>query len=141
MSPPARAVAEAAEHVAIVHPWVIDALLAGEKTIESRFSRDKRPPFGRIKKGHRVFFRAAGGSYAACARVARVQCLEGLTPQHVAEIEVEHRDHIGGDDAYWASVRDARCVTLVHLTGCEAVSDGPSLDRQRGDRRAWFVLG
>ncbi len=141
MNPPARAAANATEHVAIVHPWVIDALLAGEKTIESRFSRDKRPPFGRIEKGHRVYFRAAGGGYAARARVARVQCLEGLTPKHVAEIEAERRDDIGGDDAYWSSVREARCVTLVHLAGCEAVGDGPSLERQRGDRRAWFVLG
>lgn len=124
-----------------MHPWVIDALLSGEKTIESRFSRDKRPPFGRIEKDHRVFFRAAGGGYAARARVSRVQCVEDLTPELIDEIEADHREVIGGDDAYWEAVRHARCVTLVHLTDCEAVSQGPSLDRQRGDRRAWFVLG
>lgn len=140
MSPRARAAAKATEHVAIVHPWVIDALLTGQKTIESRFSRDKRPPFGRIKKGHCVYFRATGGGYEARARASRVQCLEDLTPRLVDQIAAEHRDRIGGDDAYWEGVREARCVTLVHLTGCEAVSHGPSLDRQRGDRRAWFVL-
>lgn len=129
------------EHVAIVHPWVAEALLAGTKTIESRFSRDKRPPFGRIAKGADIYFRVAGGGYAVRASAKRVQCLEGLTPSRVVQIEAEHRAHIGGDDAYWEAARSARCATLVHLGRCEPVNEGPTLDRQRGDRRAWFVLG
>lgn len=137
---PAKATA-VREHVAIVHPWVAEALLAGTKTIESRFSRDKRPPYGRIASGADIYFRVAGGGYAVRSSVKRVQCLEGLTPARVAEIEAEHRDQIGGDDAYWEAASGARCATLVHLGRCERVSEGPELDRQRGDRRAWFVLG
>ncbi|UYV12161.1 MAG: ASCH domain-containing protein [Phycisphaera sp.] len=140
MTPP-KATTAVREHVAIVHPWVAEALLAGTKTIESRFSRDKRPPFGRIAKGADVYFRVAGGGYAVRASVGRVQSWENLTPQRVGEIEAEHRDQIGGDDAYWDAARNARCATLVHLERCEPVSQGPTLDRQRGDRRAWFVLG
>lgn len=140
MNPPGSASVARREHVAIVHPWVIEALLAGRKTIESRFSRDKRPPFGRVEAGQRIYFRTTGGGYAARARIAEAECLEGLTEARVAKIEAEHRSAIGGDDAYWKSARRARCVTLVHLHDCEAVGRGPSLDRQRGDRRAWFVL-
>ena len=128
------------EHVAIVHAWVARALLDGTKTIESRFGRDKRPPFGRIAKGDTVYFRVAGGGYAVRAVVTRVQHFEDLSPKRVAELESRHRSAIGGDDAYWASARQARCGTLVHLRRCEAVDHGPELDRQRGDRRAWFVL-
>lgn len=138
---PTKATASACDHVAIVHPWVAEALLAGAKTIESRFSRDKRPPFGRVDKGADVYFRVAGGGYAVRASVRRVQCLDNLTPQRVSEIEAQHRDQIGGDDAYWEAARAARCATLVYLSRCEPVSQGPTLDRQRGDRRAWFVLG
>ncbi len=140
MTPP-KATTAAREHVAIVHPWVAEAILAGTKTIESRFSRDKRPPFGRIARGEDLYFRVAGGGYAVRASIKKVQCLENLTPTLVAEIENEYRDAIGGDDAYWQAARQARCATLVHLGRCEAVCEGPSLDRQRGDRRAWFVLG
>lgn len=140
MSPPA-ACPGVRQHVAIVHPWVIDALLDGRKTIESRFSRDKRPPFGRLERGQWIYFRAIGGGYAARARVARVQCLENLTPSQITDLRAEHGRAIGGDGAYWDSVRSARCVTLAHLERCEAVEQGPALDRQRGDRRAWFVLG
>jgi len=129
------------EHVAIVHPWVAQALLSGTKTIESRFSRDKRPPFGKVVRGAKVYFRVAGGSYALRASVTQVQSLDNLTPELVSEIEAEHRNQIGGDDAYWEAARKARCATLVHLGRCEPVNKGPSLDRQRGDRRAWFVLG
>jgi hypothetical protein len=127
--------------VAIVHPWVARAILAGTKTIESRFSRDTRPPFGRIARGDVLYLRVAGGGYAVQAKARMVRFLEDLTPDLVARIEAELRDQIGGDDAYWRAARAARYATLVHLGRREAVSDGPSLDRQRGDRRAWFVLG
>jgi len=130
----------AGEHVAIVHPWVAEALLAGTKTIESRFSRDRRPPFGRVSTGDAVYFRVAGGGYTVLATVKKVDAYADLTPGLVKEIEAELRQKIGGDDAYWQSARRARCATLIHLHRCKAVRTGPELDRQRGDRRAWFVL-
>ena len=129
------------EHVAIVHPWVADTLLAGKKTIESRFSRDRRPPFDRVAKGELVHFRVTGGGYAVRAVVARVECHELLTPDHVKQIETNWRPLIGGDDAYWLAARTARCATLIHLRDCVGVETGPRLERQPGDRRAWFVLG
>lgn len=129
------------EHVAIVHAWVARALIEGHKTVESRFSRDRRAPFGRIGVGDTVYFRVAGGTYAARALVERVLCEDGLTPRRVRAIEVLHRASIGGDDEYWRMVRGARCVTLLWLTGCCGVESGPFLERARGDRRAWFVLG
>lgn len=128
------------EHVAIVQPWVIDALLAGAKTIESRFSRDRRAPFDRIAKGDLVFFRETGGTYAAQAEVRSVRSFGGLTPDKVAQIEGRHRARIGGDDAFWKAARAARFATLVYLHRCQAITSGPELDRRPGDRRAWFVL-
>lgn len=127
--------------MAIVHEWVAHALLQGEKTIESRFARDRRPPFGRIASGDTVYFRVAGGSYAAHAVVRRVLCEQGLTPAKVRTLEAQHRSAIGGDEAYWRRARSARCVTLLWLGPCRPVDSGPTLDRQRGDRRAWFSLG
>lgn len=140
MTPTPVAARAPGQHVAIVHQWVAHALLDGTKTIESRFSRDKRPPFGRVARGAEVYFRVAGGGYAVRSRVASVKYIEGLTPKRVARLEAEHRASIGGDNAYWLAVRSARCVTLVYLEGCQAVDAGPALNRQRGDRRAWFVL-
>ncbi|NRA57268.1 MAG: hypothetical protein HRU13_04015 [Phycisphaerales bacterium] len=128
------------EHVALVHPWVVDALLAGKKTIESRFSRDRRPPFDRVAKGDVVHFRVTGGGYAARAVVAKVECHDSLTPEKVLQIESDLRSSIGGEDEYWQAARSARCATLVHLVQCVGVEAGPRLDRQPGDRRAWFVL-
>ena len=127
------------EHVAIVHPWVAEALLAGEKTVESRFSRDRRPPFDRVVRGDTVYFRVTGGGYAVRAVVDRVECHEALTPAQVEQIESELRSRIGGDDAYWESARAARCATLVHLRDCIGVETGPQRDRQPGERRAWCV--
>ena len=127
--------------MAIVHAWVARAILDGEKTIESRFGRDRRPPFGRIARGDTIYFRVAGAGYAVRCTVARVESHEHATPKLVADIEARMRDRIGGDDVYWKKARRARCVTLAHLRNIEAVSDGPSLDRQAGDRRAWFVMG
>lgn len=129
------------EHVAIVHAWVAEAILEGRKTIESRFGKDRRPPFGRLSRGDTIYFRVAGGGYAAKCRVKRVESHQYATPDLVADIEARHREHIGGDDRYWSAARRARCITLAHLHRVEAIDEGPDLDRQRGDRRAWFVIG
>ncbi|MEO1007241.1 MAG: hypothetical protein AAFX79_01610 [Planctomycetota bacterium] len=126
-------------HVAIVRPWVADAILGGSKTIESRFSRTRREPFGCLEIGEQVYFRVTGGGYVLRASVVDVASYEGLDAAAVADIEANHRAAIGGDDAYWEVARRARFATLAWLGDIHRVSTGPPLHRRPGDRRAWFA--
>ena len=59
-------------HVALVRPEYAEAILNGRKRVESRLSRMRCEPFGRVAPGDRVFFKETGGPFRACARIARV---------------------------------------------------------------------
>jgi len=131
----------AARHVAIVRPWAADAIERGDKTIESRFSRSRREPFGRVRPDDVVYFRVVGGGYRLRARVARVRSFADLLPEDVARLEARYRGAIGGDEAYWERAAAARFATLLWLADVGPRSRGPELPRRKGDRRAWFSLG
>ncbi len=61
-------------HVAIMNPtWkLIPKILAGEKTIESRWYQTKRAPWNQIQTGDTVFFKDSGKPITARAEVAEV---------------------------------------------------------------------
>ena len=50
-------------HVAILKPNYIRDILAGDKTIESRFTKTNQPPHGRVAVGERLFLKASGGPF------------------------------------------------------------------------------
>lgn len=63
------------QHIAIMNNRLalINDILSGKKTIESRWYKAKRAPWGRIAKGERVYFKKSGGAVEAVAEVERVE--------------------------------------------------------------------
>lgn len=58
-------------HVAIIDAHAGRELLAGRKRVESRFSRQRRAPYGQVARGDQVVFKLVGGPLIGQARVAR----------------------------------------------------------------------
>lgn len=48
-------------HLVILKKPYLDLILAGEKTIELRLNRAKRPAGGRVRPGDRLFLKPSGG--------------------------------------------------------------------------------
>ena len=130
-------------HVAILHKQYLDAVLAGEKTIEARLSKIRTEPFGRVKKGERIYFKQSSGPFRATAIVRTVKSFEDLTPAGVRSMRQEYNDGILGKSAFWTAKSGATCATLTWLDEVELIDSGPDLSKvqPRGSRRAWFVLG
>ena len=130
-------------HVAIIHKRYLDAILASEKTIESRLSKIRVGPFERITEGERIYFKQVSGSFLATAIAKNVTFFDQLTPKRVASLKRKYNDRIGGDDAYWSAKSSATCGSLIWLHKVEPIDAGPSLAsvQMPGSRRAWFVLG
>jgi hypothetical protein len=57
------------EHLAIMHKSFMDKILNIQKTIESRWSMDRRVPYGRVHSGDRIYFKYSSGPVAALAEV------------------------------------------------------------------------
>jgi ASC-1-like (ASCH) protein len=115
----------------------LDWILAGEKTVELRLTRAKRPAGGRVLCEDRLFLKQSGGPVCGLATVKDVEYYEDLTPQRIMQIKQRYNDQIRGDDAVWESMMDRKSGFLVWLSGVRRI-DPTWIVKQDG--RAWVVL-
>ncbi len=122
----------------MVHRRYLDLILEGRKTVESRLTRVRCEPFGRIEIGDRVYFKERSGPIRAAATVGGLRVHEGLTPGAVQRLRAEHNDHILGGREYWSLKRDARYAVLIWLADVAPAADWPVRPRLNG--RGWLCL-
>ena len=129
-------------HVAILRKPYLDAILRGDKAIESRFSRQRRDPFGRVSVGDTIYLKESGGPYRGAAIAERVLCFGHATPELIEQLRADYEHMICAGDAYWRSKRDAAFVTLVWLASVRSTDDGPDLSAIVApvSRHAWHCL-
>lgn len=124
-------------HLVILKKPYLDAILRGEKRIESRFTKTRRPFFGQVLTGDKLLLKESSGPVCAMATVSAVKNFEDLVPKRIIELKEQYNDHIGGSDEYWRSRANCRFGTLVWLKDVEPI--GPVRIRKK-DWRAWVVL-
>ena len=73
----------------------LDAILNGSKTVESRLTKGRTPPFGCIEPGDKLFFKQSGGPVRAVGIVAAVKSFDNLTPAKIAEIKSKYNRRMG----------------------------------------------
>ena len=66
------------KHLAIFKGRGAELILTGEKSIESRFSKRKDPPFGLISSGDLVYIKLSGKDIIGQFRVKKVIFFDGL---------------------------------------------------------------
>ena len=108
-------------HLVILKKPYLDAILAGRKRVESRFTHTRRVPFGRVLTGDKLFLKQSCGPVCATAAVAAVKSFDDLTPKRILELQTEYNHLIGGSDQYWQSKADCRFGFLVWLSKVRAV--------------------
>jgi len=81
-------VTKSMEHLAIMKKsWnLIPKILSGEKTIESRWYKNKSSPWNKIQKGELIYFKNAGEPVTLKAEIEKVIQISELTPGKVKEI-------------------------------------------------------
>jgi len=124
-------------HLVILKKPYLDAILAGQKKIESRFTKTKRYAFGRVLAGDELFLKQSSGPVCAAAAVAAVKNFENLSPERIAEIKQRYNHDILGGDEYWQSKSDCRYGFLVWLKDVKSIEPVRICKK---DWRAWVVL-
>lgn len=133
------------DHVAIMKKsWgLVPKILDGRKKIESRWSKFKIAPFGKVKKGDRVYFKNAGESVSASAIVSKVIMFDSLTPIKVKAI-LEKYGGEGGiglnnlKESYnWA--KHKKYCTLVFLKNAKSVRPFSVNKAGFGTGAAWLT--
>jgi hypothetical protein len=125
-------------HLVVLREPHLSRVLSGEKKIEGRFCRVRRPPMGVVSVGDIPLLKRAAGPVCAWCRVSNALSI-GLAGAWVESLrECFDLDLGRPGDSFWASVSGAKHATLIEL---EAVAelDSPVVCRKR-DQRGWVVL-
>lgn len=123
-------------HLAIFAEPFLSMILSGEKTVESRFSRNRCAPYGEIGEGDIILVKAVGGAVLGIALAKHVWCYD-LAFEPIDRI----RDRFGADicanEAFWSSRSDALYATLIEI---DAPTEIDPMNSNKRDRRGWVTL-
>lgn len=131
-------------HIAILSPGWTELILDGSKTIESRFTKVRCAPFGKVHEGDIVYLKESGGLVKGMFRVAEVETYENLTDGQICDLFYkEYREQIFSSRSAlmrrppekWLTAKHA---TLIHIS--DPVTFEEPLPFPKRDPRAWVVL-
>jgi hypothetical protein len=123
-------------HLAIFAEPFLSMVLSGEKTIESRFSRNRCAPYGEIDDGDIILVKEVAGPICGLVLARRIWCYElGIEP--IDRIRRRFGTAIRADDNFWASRTDAHYATLIELDTPASIAP---VNCDKRDRRGWVSL-
>ncbi len=133
-------------HVAIMNKsWgLIQKILSGEKTIESRWHKTKRAPWDNVKPGDIVYFKNSGEPATLQAVVQQVLQFADLTPKKVEDILDKYSARIGVSDDdipnYFEMFKDKRYCILIFLKQPKRVRPFQINKKGFGAMAAWITV-
>lgn len=128
-----------AVHLAVMVEPFLSFVLDGSKSIESRFSSVKVPPFQSVESGDVVLLKQAAGPIVAATLALDVWSFNCLTPRVREDLRARFGRDLRDDvDDFWGQREAMSYATLIRL-GPVAYLDDP-LDCPKSDRRGWVVL-
>lgn len=123
-------------HVAVFSEPFLSLVLSGEKTIESRFSRNRCAPYGQVYDGDIILIKEVAGPIRGIALARRTWCYNLIT-KSLERIKNRFGVGICADDAFWVAHADSLYATLIELDAATSIG-GVRCDK--GDRRGWVSL-
>lgn len=127
------------KHLAIFKGRGAEKILKGEKSIESRFSKSKIPPFGVISSGDLVYIKISGKDIIGQFRVKKVIFFDGLGLEDILDIKVRYGKALAVDESYWESTENAKFGTLIFIGDSARFITSP-IKIPKKDQRGWVVL-
>lgn len=123
-------------HLAIFAEPFLSMVLSGEKTIESRFSRNRCAPYEQIGAGDIILLKEVAGPICGLVLARRIWCYD-LSNEPIGSIRHRFGADIRADDEFWSSRADASYATLIEL---DAPTSIPPVSCDKRDRRGWVSL-
>ncbi|MEK6820538.1 MAG: ASCH domain-containing protein [Nanoarchaeota archaeon] len=135
------------EHIAIMKKsWnLLPKILTGEKKIESRWYKNKYPPWNKIKEGELIYFKDSGCPVTLKSEVEKVLQFSDLNENKVKEILDKHgrEDGLGIDDIpkFFEMFKDKKYCMLIYLKNVEKIHPFNINKKGFGMMSAWLSLG
>lgn len=124
-------------HLAVFAKPYLARILSGHKTVESRFSKTRQPPFARVQEGNVLFLKEVAGPVVAVALIASVDCFGPLREGEAESLMTIHQDSLQLDNDFKQRKQGSLYATLMRFHTTTAIKP---LTIRKLDRRSWVVL-
>ena len=101
-------------HIAVMTEPCLSLLLEGKKTLESRLSRRRASPWGRVTPGDIVLVKRSGGPFVGIFQIETVTYC--ILENGVESLRRNWNDRICAPEAFWRAKADCRYATLMGAT-------------------------
>jgi len=128
------------KHLAIFKGEGGEKILSGKKTIESRFSRRKSPPYGVISSGDLVYIKPTGKEIIGQFRVQKVLFFDGLEDSDILDFKKRYGRQLAMEEDYWKKKIGSRYLSLIFIGDSARYLTSP-IKIPKKDLRGWVVLG
>lgn len=130
------------DHVAYLSKsWkMLDKILDGRKTIESRWYVNKVNPWQNVSKGDVVYLKETGDPIRAKADVDDVLFFENLNKQSIDHILNEYGGRICLDESHHHLLKNKKYCILIFLNNVEKIHPFEIDKRGFGIASAWLTV-
>jgi hypothetical protein len=124
-------------HLAIFVEPYLEHVLAGRKTVESRFSIRPQAPYRAVSPGDVLLLKRSGGPIVGLCRVSEAWFYR-LDPATWSSIRRDFAEELCAQDpAFWEARAGAEYATLLRIVDVRRIS---ALTFDKRDRRGWVVM-
>lgn len=128
---------DATIHIAILAQPYLDLVLTSKKTIESRFSADRRAPYQSVRVGDVILLKQVGGPICGIARAVKVWYYQ-INPNVFWSIRCNFGDRLQiTDQELWDRYKKASYATLIQLDNVRRLEP---ISYIKKDQRAWVTF-
>lgn len=126
-------------HLAVFSEPYLAKILSGQKTIESRFTKNKVTPYDQVKSGDVVIMKKSGGEIKGCFIIDSVEYHELKALNQARKLQEKYSDALcfNRTDTFWESKSNSNFATLMFIG---QVIPLKNFNVEKRDRRAWVLL-
>jgi len=103
------------QHLAVIKPPYLAAILDGRKQVELRLAKIPLPPYRSIEKGDLIWFKVSRGPIAAWAEADRIEFFDRLTPATMRQLRRRIQPLVLAGDDFWRLRLACRYASLIWL--------------------------
>jgi len=124
-------------HVGVFVQPYLDLILKHQKTMESRFSKFRVAPFGRIKAGDVLFIKEKAGPLRAIAEVSKARFLGPFKPGEALKTMLDLKNELLLEYSFMQSKSRSIYSTLINFG---LICPMTPIAFAKKDRRPWVIL-
>ena len=123
-------------HLAIFAEPFLSRIYTGEKTLESRITRNRIAPWDKVFPGDIVFIKRSSGPVEAFFTVGSVLQFD-LTQTPLEQIREQYSAALCANDAFWQSKQSCRYAVLMQITNLTRI---PPFFIDKKGMQTWLTL-